>query len=194
MRAGKWDRKTYVGTEIRGKTLGVIGLGPIGSEVARRGLGLDMRVLAHDPYVAEERIRSLGAEPVDFEGLLATSDFITVHVPMTATTKGMISTPQFALMKDGVRLLNVARGGIIDEAALAEAVKSGKVAGAAIDVYTAEPIDSAIRASSPRPTSGHPRPKHRNVLRWTSPNKSWTCSPAGRPVTPSTHRCSRLKR
>jgi D-3-phosphoglycerate dehydrogenase len=143
MRAGKWDRKTYVGTEIRGKTLGVIGLGPIGSEVARRGLGLDMRVLAHDPYVAEERIRSLGAEPVDFEGLLATSDFITVHVPMTATTKGMISAPQFALMKDGVRLLNVARGGIIDEAALAEAVKSGKVAGAAIDVYTAEPIDAA---------------------------------------------------
>jgi D-3-phosphoglycerate dehydrogenase len=102
-----------------------------------------MRVLAHDPYVAEERIRSLGAEPVDFEGLLATSDFITVHVPMTATTKGMISAPQFALMKDGVRLLNVARGGIIDEAALAEAVKSGKVAGAAIDVYTAEPIDAA---------------------------------------------------
>lgn len=141
MRAGKWDRKTYVGTEVRGKTLGVIGLGPIGSEVARRGLGLDMRVLAHDPFVAEERTRSLGAEPADFETLIAMSDFISVHVPMTASTKGMISTEQFARMKDGVRLLNVARGGIIDEAALAAAVESGKVVGAAIDVYTAEPID-----------------------------------------------------
>ncbi len=140
MRSGKWDRKSYVGTEVRGKTLGIIGLGPIGSEVARRGLGLDMRVLAHDPYVAEDRIRSLGAEPVDFEGLVATADFITVHVPLTAATRGMIGAEQFKRMKDGVRLLNVARGGIIDEAALAEAVKSGKAAGAAVDVFTAEPI------------------------------------------------------
>ena len=141
MRAGKWDRKSYVGTEVRGKTLGVIGLGPIGSEVARRGVGLDMRVLGHDPYVAEERTRSLGAEPADFETLIAVADFISVHVPMTAATKGMISTEQFARMKDGVRLLNVARGGIIDEAALAAVVQSGKVAGAAVDVFTAEPID-----------------------------------------------------
>lgn len=141
MRAGKWDRKTYVGTEVRGKTLGVIGLGPIGSEVARRGVGLDMRVLAHDPYVAEERVRSLGAEPADFETLISVADFISVHVPMTAATRGMISTDQIARMKEGVRLLNVARGGIIDEAALAEAVKAGKVAGAAVDVFTAEPID-----------------------------------------------------
>ncbi|MBK9344299.1 MAG: phosphoglycerate dehydrogenase [Dehalococcoidia bacterium] len=141
MRAGKWDRKSYVGTEVRGKTLGVIGLGPIGSEVARRGVGLDMRVLGHDPYVAEERTRSLGAEPADFETLISVADFISVHVPMTAATKGMISTEQFVRMKDGVRLLNVARGGIIDEAALAAAVQSGKVAGAAVDVFTAEPID-----------------------------------------------------
>ena len=141
MRADKWDRKTYVGTEVRGKTLGVIGLGPIGSEVARRGVGLDMRVLAHDPYVAEERVRSLGAEPADFETLISVADFISVHVPMTAATRGMISTDQIARMKEGVRLLNVARGGIIDEAALAEAVKAGKVAGAAVDVFTAEPID-----------------------------------------------------
>lgn len=151
MRAGKWDRKTYVGTEVRGKTLGVIGLGPIGSEVARRGLGLDMRVLAHDPYVAEDRIRALGAEPADFEGLIATSDFITVHVPMTAATRGMIAAEQFERMKDGVRILNVARGGIIDEAALAAAVKAGKVAGAAIDVYTAEPI------AEDNPLLGDPR-------------------------------------
>lgn len=151
MRGGKWDRKTYVGTEVRGKTLGVIGLGPIGSEVARRGLGLDMRVLAHDPYVAEDRVRSIGAEPADFEGLIATSDFITVHVPMTAATKGMIGAEQFERMKDGVRLLNVARGGIIEEAALAAAVKSGKVAGAAVDVYTAEPI------AEDNPLLGDPR-------------------------------------
>lgn len=141
MRAGKWDRKTYVGTEVRGKVLGVIGLGPIGSEVARRGLGLDMRVLAHDPYVSDERVRSLGAESADFEGLIATADFISVHVPLTTATKGMIAAEQFDRMKPGVRLLNVARGGIIDEAALAAAVQSGKVAGAAIDVYTTEPID-----------------------------------------------------
>ncbi len=151
MRAGKWDRKTYVGTEVRGKTLGVIGLGPIGSEVARRGLGLDMRVLAHDPYVSEERVRSLGAEPADFEGLISTADFISVHVPMTAATRGMIGADQFERMKPGVRLLNVARGGIIDEAALAAAVQSGKVAGAAIDVYTAEPIDAE------NPLLGDPR-------------------------------------
>ncbi len=151
MRAGKWDRKSYVGTEVRGKTLGVVGLGPIGSEVARRGLGLDMRVLAHDPYVSEERVRALGAEPADFEGLIATADFITVHVPMTATTKGMIGADQFARMKDGVRILNVARGGIIDEAALAAAVQSGKVSGAAIDVYTAEPI------AEDNPLLGDPR-------------------------------------
>ena len=151
MRAGKWDRKTYVGTELRGKTLGIIGMGPIGSEVARRGLGLDMRVLAHDPYVLEDRIRSLGAEPSDFEGLIATADFISVHVPMTAATKGMLGEEQFARMKDGVRVLNVARGGIIDEAALAAAVKAGKVAGAAIDVFTAEPI------AEDNPLLGDPR-------------------------------------
>jgi len=140
MRQGKWDRKSYIGTEVRGKTLGVIGMGPIGSEVARRGLGLDMRVLANDPYVAEERTRSLGVEPVDFETLIAVSDFITVHVPLTAATKGMLSAEQFARMKEGVRILNVARGGIVDEAALRAAVESGKVAGAAVDVFTAEPV------------------------------------------------------
>jgi D-3-phosphoglycerate dehydrogenase / 2-oxoglutarate reductase len=139
MLEGRWDRKQFVGTEVRGKTLGIVGLGPIGSEVARRALGLEMRVISSDPFVTEERARSIGAEPVSFDELLAQSDFITVHVPMTATTRGMIATDQFAKMKDGVRLLNVARGGIIDEAALAEAVHSGKVAGAAIDVFTSEP-------------------------------------------------------
>ena len=151
MREGKWDRKTYVGTEVRGKTLGIVGLGKIGSEVARRGLGMEMRVLAFDPFVSVERAKALGVESVDFEQLLMLSDFISVHPPLTASTSGMIGAAEIAKMKEGVRLINVARGGIIDEAALADAVKSGKVAGAAIDVFTKEPVDPA------NPVLGDPR-------------------------------------
>ncbi len=140
MRRGEWRRKEFVGVELRGKVLGIVGLGKIGSEVARRAVAMDMRVIANDPFVPEERARSLGVESVEFEQLLAESDFITVHPPLTASTEGMIGAEQIAAMKDGVRLINVARGGIIDEAALAAAVKSGKVAGAAIDVFTTEPV------------------------------------------------------
>jgi len=145
MRAGKWDRKTYIGTEIRGKTLGIVGLGKIGSEVARRAVAMEMRVLAHDPFVPVERVRALGVESVDFEQLIMLSDFISVHPPLTAATQGIIGEAEMARMKDGVRLINVARGGIIDEAALAAAVASGKVGGAAIDVFTAEPpVDNPL--------------------------------------------------
>lgn len=145
MRAGKWDRKTYIGTEIRGKTLGIIGLGKIGSEVARRAVAMEMRVLAHDPFVPVERVRALGVESADFEQLIMLSDFISVHPPLTAATQGIIGEAEMARMKDGVRLINVARGGIIDEAALAAAVASGKVGGAAIDVFTAEPpVDNPL--------------------------------------------------
>jgi D-3-phosphoglycerate dehydrogenase len=140
MRAGKWARKDYVGTEIRGKTLGIVGLGKIGSQVARRAVGMEMEVLAFDPFVPDERVRALGVRSVDFDTLIASADFLTVHPPLTAATSGMIGAEQIAKMKDGVRLINVARGGIIDEDALAEAVKSGKVAGAAIDVFSAEPV------------------------------------------------------
>ena len=140
MRQGRWARKEYVGVEVRDKTLGVIGLGPIGAEVARRGAALEMDVLGADPFVPDDRIHAIGAEPVGFDELIERADFITVHVPLTTSTKGMIGSRQFARMKDGVRLLNVARGGIIDEQALADAVKEGKVAGAAIDVFTDEPI------------------------------------------------------
>ncbi|MBI5946650.1 MAG: phosphoglycerate dehydrogenase [Chloroflexi bacterium] len=140
MRRGEWKRKDFVGVELRGKVLGIVGLGKIGSEVARRAVAMDMRVIANDPFVPEERARSLGVESVEFEELLAESDFITVHPPLTASTEGMIGEEQLAAMKDGVRLINVARGGIIEEAALAAAVKSGKVAGAAIDVFTTEPV------------------------------------------------------
>ncbi len=151
MRAGKWARKDYVGVEVRGKTLGVVGLGPIGSEVARRGASMEMEVLAVDPFVPDERARAIGAEPVTLDELIEQSDFISVHVPLTPSTRGMIGSEEFARMKDGVRILNVARGGIIDEAALAEAVKSGKVAGAAVDVFTEEPIKPA------NPLLGNPR-------------------------------------
>jgi D-3-phosphoglycerate dehydrogenase len=150
MRSGKWDRKNYLGTEIRGKTLGIVGLGKIGSEVARRAVAMEMRVLAHDPFVPVERARALGVESVDFEQLIMLSDFITVHPPLTATTQGMIGEAELARMKDGVRLINVARGGIIDEAALAAAVASGKVAGAAIDVFTAEPPKDNPLIGDPR--------------------------------------------
>lgn len=150
MRSGKWDRKNYLGTEIRGKTLGIIGLGKIGSEVARRAVAMEMRVLAHDPFVPVERVRALGVESVDFEQLILLSDFITVHPPLTASTQGMIGGAELARMKDGVRLINVARGGIIDEAALAAAVASGKVAGAAIDVFTAEPPKDNPLIGDPR--------------------------------------------
>ena len=150
MRAGRWDRKSYLGTEIRGKTLGIVGLGKIGSEVARRAVAMEMRVLAHAPFVPVERVRALGVESVDFEQLIMLSDFITVHPPLTATTQGMIGEAELARMKDGVRLINVARGGIIDEAALAAAVASGKVAGAAIDVFTAEPPKDSALIGDPR--------------------------------------------
>ncbi|MBE0611598.1 MAG: phosphoglycerate dehydrogenase [Dehalococcoidia bacterium] len=150
MRSGKWERKNYLGTEIRGKTLGIVGLGKIGSEVARRAVAMEMRVLAHDPFVPVERVRALGVESVDFEQLIMLSDFITVHPPLTASTQGMIGAAEMARMKDGVRLINVARGGIIDEAALAAAVASGKVAGAAIDVFTAEPPKDNPLIGDPR--------------------------------------------
>ena len=142
MRAGKWARKEFVGTELRGKRLGIIGLGKIGVEVARRALALEMDVVGFDPFVPDDRARALGVTPADFDSLIETSDFITVHVPLSATNAGLIGAEQIARMKDGVRLINVARGGIIDEQALADAVKAGKVAGAAIDVFTEEPINA----------------------------------------------------
>ena len=139
LRHGEWRRRAFMGAELRGHTLGLIGFGPIGSEMARRALAFEMSVLAHDPFVPVERVRALGAEPVALDQLYARSDFISVHTPLTAGTRGMIAREQFAAMKDGVRLVNAARGGIIDEADLLDAVRSGKVAGAALDVFATEP-------------------------------------------------------
>jgi D-3-phosphoglycerate dehydrogenase len=147
MRAGQWDRKSFQGVELFEKTLGVIGMGRIGTEVARRAVGLGMRVIAFDPLLAHGRAAALQVEPVDLPTLYAQSDFITIHIPLTNETRGMIGKKQFAQMKRGVRLVNCARGGIINEQDLADAIKSGQVAGAALDVFEQEPppVDFPLR-------------------------------------------------
>lgn len=139
MKSKEWKRSKYVGVEVYNKTAGVIGLGKIGREVARRLLGFDMTILAYDPFLAKEQADRMGVRLVDLDTIYREADFITVHVPKTKETAGMIGPDQISIMKDGVRLINVARGGIIQEAALLEALNSGKVAGAAIDVWEQEP-------------------------------------------------------
>jgi len=139
LRGGKWDRKKYMGSEVYGKTLGVVGLGKIGREVVSRLQAFGMSILGYDPYLKPEQAESLGIKLVDLDTLYKESDYITVHVPKTKETTGMINADKIALMKPTVRLINVARGGIMDEAAVAEAAKSGRIAGAAIDVFTTEP-------------------------------------------------------
>jgi len=142
LRAGLWERSRFMGIELRDKTLGVYGLGKIGFEVARIAReGLHMRVIAHDPLVTADRAQQAGAELCDFETLLTQSDFLTVHVPLTDATRGVIGAAELARMRTGARLINVARGGIIDEHALAGAIRGGHIAGAAIDVFTKEPPD-----------------------------------------------------
>jgi len=141
MKAGKWDRGKYVGAQVAGKTLGVIGLGRIGREVARRAAGLDMKVCGYDPFMTPDRAAQLGIQAVSsLDELLPKSDFLTLHVPMTEQTKGFIGEREINLLPRNARLLNVARGGIIDEQSLVEALKSGRVAGAAVDVFTQEPL------------------------------------------------------
>jgi len=137
---GKWERSKFGGIEVTGKTLGVVGLGRIGQMVAERARGLRMRVIAYDPYVAEGRFRELGVERADtLDELLATSDVVTLHMPATNETRGMIDAAALARMRPGARLVNVARGDLVDEAALADALRSGHLAGAAVDVFPSEP-------------------------------------------------------
>lgn len=140
LRSGKWERGRFQGTEVRGKTLGVIGLGQVGSEVARRGKGLEMNVLAYDPFVPEDRARVLGVELVPLDALIRQSDYISVHTTLTEGTKQLIGEKQLRAMKPAARVINTARGGIIDERALKRALDEGWVAGAAIDVFETEPI------------------------------------------------------
>jgi D-3-phosphoglycerate dehydrogenase len=138
-RAGKWEKNRFMGVEITGKTLGVVGCGNIGSIVAMRGIGLKMHVVAYDPFLSEERASQLGVEKLELEDLLARADFITLHTPLTDKTRGIIDKTAIAKKKDGVRIITCARGGLIVEADLVEALKSGKVAGAGIDVFETEP-------------------------------------------------------
>jgi D-3-phosphoglycerate dehydrogenase len=140
LKQGRWERGSYGGTELAGKTLGVLGFGRIGQQVARRALGLGMRVVAHDPYVAAERFRELGAECVETpEDAYAAADFITLHLPLTPETRASIGAEAFAAMRTGVRIVNAARGPLLDEDALVAALESGQVAGAALDVFGEEP-------------------------------------------------------
>ena len=137
--AGKWEKSKYMGQELFGKVLGVIGCGNIGGIVADRGVGLKMKVIAYDPFLSPDRARDLGVEKVELEDIFTRSDFITLHTPMTENTKGIINKFTIAKMKKGVRLINCARGGLIVEADLKEALDSGHVAGAALDVFEVEP-------------------------------------------------------
>jgi D-3-phosphoglycerate dehydrogenase / 2-oxoglutarate reductase len=139
MKKGEWERKKFMGVELYGKTLGVIGLGRIGTEVSRRALSFDMKILAYDPYLSAEKAKDQGIELVGLDRIFKESDYITVHTPLTDETKHLVSDKAFSLMKKGIRIINCARGGIIDEDALAKAIESGKVAGAAFDVYEEEP-------------------------------------------------------
>ena len=139
MRRGEWTRSKFMGVELRGKTLGVIGLGKVGSEVAKRAVAFGMNVLAFDPYVAEERARSMGVELVDMNRLVSEPDYISIHTPLTAGAKSLLGAPEFKKLKKGVRIINAARGGLVDEELLTTALKNGDVAGAALDVFTSEP-------------------------------------------------------
>ena len=136
---GQWDRKKFMSRELRGKQLGIIGLGRIGIEVARRAQAFGMKVIAHDPFLSEKKAEKFEIELVELKEMFARIDFLTVHTPLTAETKHMISSSEFALMKKGIKILNCARGGIIDEKALLEAIENGTVAGAALDVFENEP-------------------------------------------------------
>lgn len=141
MRQGKWERNKFLGTQLAGKTLGVIGLGRIGREVARRAAGLDMKVVGFDPFLSADRASQLGIEAVDgIQNLLPRCDYLTVHTPLTEETTNLVGAKELALMRKGSRIINCARGGIINEEALVEALKSGHIAGAALDVFVKEPI------------------------------------------------------
>lgn len=142
MKKGEWERKKFMGVELYGKTLGIVGLGRIGTEVAKRAIAFGMKVMAYDPYLSAEKAKDLGIESADKDTVLKKSDYITVHTPLTEETRHMISDAQFEIMRKGVRIINCARGGIVNEDALAKAIESGRVAGAAFDVYEEEPPKS----------------------------------------------------
>lgn len=150
---GQWDRKSFLGVELRNKILGVLGLGRIGTEVAKRAIAFGMTVMGYDPFMTEERAEKLGIKLASVDEIVRTADFITVHTPLTNETRHMISRPQFEVMKKGMRIINCARGGIIDEMALVEAIDQGIVHGAAFDVFEQEP-----------PSPDHPFLRHPKII------------------------------
>ena len=158
MKAGKWEKKKFMGVELFNKTLGIVGIGNIGSQVAKRMQAFAMNVIAYDPFLSEDKAKAMGVEKVDLRELFRRSDFITVHTPLTAETKNLINKETIAIMKHGVRIINCARGGIINEKDLYDALVEGKVAGAALDVFEKEPpennplltLDTVICYSSSR--------------------------------------------
>ena len=152
LREGRWDRAEFQGMELHGKTLGVLGLGKIGTLVAQRASAFGMTIVAYDPYVAPDRARRLGVELMSLEGVYARADVITVHLPRNTETENLIDSEAIAAMRDGVRIINVARGGIVNEADLAAAVVSGKVGGAAVDVFVTEPATESPLFDVPRIT------------------------------------------
>jgi D-3-phosphoglycerate dehydrogenase / 2-oxoglutarate reductase len=145
LKQGRWERSRWAGVELAGKALGVLGFGRIGQQVARRAIGLGMRVVAYDPFVSAERFRELGAEPADTpEDVYAAADVVTLHLPLTDETRGLIDADAIGRMRDGVRIVNAARGELVDEDALVEALRSGRVAGAALDVFSSEPYSGPL--------------------------------------------------
>ena len=145
MKEGEWKRSAFMGIEVRNKTLGIAGLGRVGTEVARRAQSFGMRLVGFDPFVAPEYARRIGVELLTLDEMLAQADFVTLHTPLTDGTRAMIGVPQLSIIKEGARLINVARGELIDEVALLEALESGRLGGAALDVFSQEPpVDNPL--------------------------------------------------
>ncbi len=150
MKAGKWDKKSFMGEEVRGKVLGLAGLGRIGQEVARRAQAFEMTVIAHDPFISAQVAAEIGVELVSFDELCARADYLSLHMPSTPQTKKIFNAERLALCKKGLKLINTARGDLIDEAALADAIRSGHLGGAALDVFTAEPTTDHVLQQLPQ--------------------------------------------
>jgi len=150
MKQNKWEKSAFMGAELNGKTLGLLGIGRIGAEVAKRAAAFGMTVLAYDPYLNPDQIRGRGALPAAFDEVIARSDYVSLHLPLTAGTQGLMSAEQFGKMKKGARLICAARGGVIDEDALRAALDSGTLGGAALDVFAAEPPPAGSIASHPK--------------------------------------------
>ena len=150
LKQNKWEKSAFMGAELDGKTLGLLGIGRIGTETAKRAAALGMKVIAYDPALQPDQITARGAEPAAFDDVLAKADYVSLHLPFTATTKGLLGPEQFAKMKKGARLVCAARGGVVDEEALKAALDSGQLAGAALDVFAAEPPPAGSIATHPK--------------------------------------------